>query len=62
MAIKLMDQEWCGVQNCTIKHYVVDSESDIAKLPTCATGSTAMVADKTGGIYMVNASGEWRAV
>lgn len=62
MAIKLMDQEWCGEQNCMIKTYVVDSEADIVNLPACGTGSTAIVADKTGGIYMVNASGEWRAV
>lgn len=62
MAIKLMEQKWCEEQGCAINSYIVDSESDIAKLPTCATGSTAMIADKTGGIYMVNASGEWRAV
>lgn len=62
MAFKLTDQKWCEEQNCIVKHYVVDSDADIAKLPECATGSTAMVADKTGGIYMVNASGEWRAV
>ena len=62
MAIKLTDQKWCEEQNCTIKTYVVDSEADIANLPTCGTGSTAVVADETGGIYMVNASGEWRAV
>lgn len=62
MAIKLMEQKWCEEQGCAINSYIVDSESDIANLPTCATGSTAMVADKTGGIYMVNASGEWRAV
>lgn len=43
-----------------IQDFVLDSASDLASLPDCDPGSTAIVADKGGAIYMVNASGEWK--
>lgn len=39
--------------------FVLDSANDVASLPKCSPGSTAMVAAKGGPIYMVNASGNW---
>ena len=32
--------------------------ADVASLPPCCTGSSALVVD-TGEVYMVNASGVW---
>ena len=57
MAYKMIDQKYgsgCGYR----KEYICDEESDVARLPACCTGSTALVV-KTGNIYMVNASGVW---
>jgi hypothetical protein len=45
-----------------IQDFVLDSASDLASLPDCAPGSTAIVAAKDGPIYMVNASGEWKEI
>lgn len=59
MAIKLIEKTGCfeaGVCRC---EFVMDSAADAANLPKCGPGSTAIVAAKGGGIYMVNASGEW---
>lgn len=39
---------------------VMDSTADLASLPASAPGSVAVVADKDGPVYMVNASGEWK--
>lgn len=60
MAIKLMTQDVCDVSGDLICQFIIDSAEDVANLPECCTGSTAIVADKGGAIYMVNASGEWR--
>lgn len=60
MALKLIKEEYCpcvGGDRCT---YVIDSADDIANLPGCVPGSVAIVADKDGAVYMVNASGEWK--
>lgn len=59
MAIKLISTEYCVCQDANVCHYILDSDADAAKLPKCATGSTAMVAVDNGEMYMVNASGEW---
>ena len=59
MAIKLISTEYCACLDKNVYHYVLDSASDAAGLPECATGSTAMVAEKDGALYMVNASGDW---
>ena len=39
--------------------YILDTEDDVANLPKCGTGSTALVV-ATGNVYIVNASGEWK--
>lgn len=60
MAIKKVNSDWCPLQEETRYHFVMDSADDVADLPKCCPGSTAMVADSTCKVYMVNASGEWR--
>ncbi len=59
MAIKLVKQELCTAQGGLICTFVMDSADDFASLPKSCTGSKAIVAEKDGPIYMVNASGEW---
>lgn len=57
MAIELINNEWnpeVGRQ----KEFILDAESDVANLPECAPGSTALVC-ATGKVYIVNASGQW---
>lgn len=39
---------------------IMDSADDAASLPASAPGSVAIVADKDGSVFMVNASGEWK--
>ena len=58
MAIKVIDVEWCKVQNEYVYDYIVDTEADVAELPKCCTGSSALVVE-TGVVYVVNASGKW---
>ena len=60
MAFKLIDKSYCAYLQDHRCKFVVDAESDIAKLPKCCTGSTAIVADETHKCFMVNASGEWK--
>jgi hypothetical protein len=61
MAIKLIEETiFSPNQGDVRKHFVLDSASDASMLPECISGSTAIVADKGGPIFMVNASGEWR--
>lgn len=60
MAIQMIDTQWVPYAKDYRREYVIDSAADLATLPECAPGSTAIVADKDGAIYMVNASGEWR--
>jgi hypothetical protein len=59
MAIKMVDRKWCPCVTDYKKSFVMDSAEDAANLPECCPGSTAIVAAKDGGMYMVNASGEW---
>lgn len=40
------------------KHYVVDTITDLEKIPKCSMGSTAYVID-TATTYMVNSKGKW---
>lgn len=60
MAFKLVDQSYCPIEDGYRKVYVLDSAADVAALPACCVGSMAIVADKGGAVYMVNASGEWK--
>ncbi len=59
MAIKEIDREWCFIANEYRRSFVLDSTEDVADLPVCCAGSTAMVAGNGSSVYMVNASGEW---
>ena len=58
MATKLVNKEWCVCLNAYQCDYIVDTEADIATLPECCTGSSALVVE-SGAVYMVNASGVW---
>lgn len=58
MAIKLVDREWSSQLESYVNEYIVDTEVDIASLPECCAGSSALVVE-TAAVYMVNASGEW---
>lgn len=62
MAIKMVGCEWCVIANDHRYSFVLDSDGDVSSLPKCCAGSTAIVADKDGPMYMVNASGEWKEV
>ena len=39
------------------REFVCDTVADVANLPECIPGSTAVVV--TGEVYIVNAQGEW---
>ena len=58
MAIKLMNREWVCHLNDYQHDYIVDTEADVANLPDCCSGSSALVVE-SGAVYMVNASGNW---
>lgn len=58
MAIKQTNREYCPSQNDYVCEYIVDTVAEITSLPTCCTGSTALVVS-TGDVYIVNASGAW---
>lgn len=60
MAYKLINRTYCVHSDAFRCEYICDSKDDIANLPTCCPGSVAVVADKDGAVYMVNASGEWK--
>lgn len=60
MAVELIKEEWCPALAAYRREFVMDSADDVSKLPACCPGSVAIVADKDGAVYMVNASGEWR--
>lgn len=58
MAIKMVQKEWVCCLNQYQCDYIVDTEADVANLPECSTGSSALVVE-SGAVYMVNASGNW---
>lgn len=58
MAYKLINESYCPYNEEKKKEYVCDTDADIATLPVCCTGSTALVVE-TAKYFMVNASGEW---
>lgn len=62
MAIKLVSSEYCPCQDKNVHRYIMDAASDVASLPACCTGSTAVVATKDDVMYIVNASGEWKEI
>lgn len=58
MAYKMVKREWCVCLKDYTKDFIVDTEAEIADLPACCTGSSALVAE-SGAVYIVNASGDW---
>lgn len=60
MAYKLIARDYNRVANIVTSSFVLDSADDAATLPESAPGSKAIVAEKDGPIYMVNASGKWK--
>lgn len=58
MAIKLVNREYSSCLNAYQCDYIADTEADVADLPECCAGSSALVVE-SGAIYMVNASGDW---
>lgn len=60
MAYKLIAREHNRVANIVTSSFVLDSKEDAETLPESAPGSKAIVAEKDGPLYMVNASGEWK--
>ena len=60
MAYALISNEYTGDLTRFRNEFVIDSTADVAGLPPSAPGSVAVVADKDGPVFMVNASGEWK--
>ena len=58
MAIKWFGEKWCLEAKDHTKEFILDTEADVAELPECCSGSTALVCS-TGNVYIVNASGQW---
>ena len=62
MAIKLTNKSWCPYAEGYRCEFILDSAADAADLPECCAGSVALVADDSGAMYIVNASGEWKEI
>lgn len=58
MAINWFGEKWCLGAEDHSKEFILDTEADVAELPECCPGSTALVCS-TGNVYIVNASGQW---
>lgn len=58
MAIKMVNKEYCPCLDAYKKDYIVDTEADVANLPQCCTGSSALVVE-SGAVYIVNATCVW---
>lgn len=58
MAIQRINREWCAYSEGYRDEFIADTEADVANLPACCAGSSALVS-ATGKIYMVNASCQW---
>ena len=58
MAVKKIDECYCPYVGEYRKEFVCDNDTDIASLPKCACGSTAVVIS-SGKVYMVNTQGAW---
>lgn len=60
MAIKKVNREWNPYLGDYKRDFIVDTEADVANLPECSTGSSALVIE-SGAVYIVNTSGNWVA-
>ena len=61
MAIKLIKKEYSDLQGDYKRDYICDDEANVASLPECACGSSALVI-ATGDVYVVNTQGAWTKV
>lgn len=62
MAYKLINSIFSAQANDFIREFVVDSEADVNILPLSCAGSTAIVAEENGAIFIANTRGEWRKI
>lgn len=60
MGIKLMAKNLVPYQEVNEEklEFICDTDADLAKLPKCCTGSTA-VSIESGKVMVVNTQGEW---
>ena len=62
MAIKLIGEKYCPVENDNIREFLCDTVVDVTNLqsqyPNCCPGSTAVVI-QTGDVYIANTSRVW---
>lgn len=59
MAYKLINCDWCVELDAYTKDFICDTEDDVANLPQCTTGSSAIVIT-SGTMYIVNTNGAWQ--
>lgn len=59
MAIKETKREWNECQLGYTKEFLLNREEDVAELPECCTGSTAIVAE-SGNVYTVGKDKAWK--
>lgn len=61
MAYKIVNSDYAPVTGQNYAEFILDDNSDINQVPTnCAPGSLAIVAAKSGKVYMLNASHVWK--
>lgn len=60
MAYVLIDETYCPYVRERRKKFICDTDTDVATLPACCVGSTA-VSIESGKTYMANTSGKWVA-
>ena len=59
MAIKEVRREWDECQLDYTKEFILHTEADVAKLPKCCIGSTAIVSE-TGNVYVCGKGKVWK--
>ena len=62
MAWKIIKETYNSALKADECEIIMDAEADSATLPKCCPGSSAMVADESGVMFVVNASGEWKKI
>ena len=61
MAYKLIEKEFSYVLKDSVCSFICDTDTDVASLPKCRCGSSALVI-ATGDVYVVNTAGAWTKV
>lgn len=59
MAIKEVRREWDECQLDYVKEFILHTEADVADLPECCVGSTAIVGE-TGNVYVSGKGKAWK--